>query len=231
MQQAYASGDPYLEFAKQAGAAPPEATRVSHKDIRDQFKACVLAVQYGMGEDSLARKINQPVFVARKLLELHRRTYAKYWAWSQGVLDAAMLGGKLWTTFGWELHVSGKPNPRSLQNFPMQANGAEMLRLACIRMVEENIRVCAPVHDAVLIEAPLDVLDEHVAKAQEIMQWASSVILDGFTLRSDAKIIRYPDRFEDERGTGMWRILTPILDQMQVQVVEQSQGMEVAEYV
>lgn len=27
MQDAYASGDPYLAFAKQAGAAPPEATK------------------------------------------------------------------------------------------------------------------------------------------------------------------------------------------------------------
>src|SRR3954464_13305113 len=57
--------------------------------------------------------------------------------------------------FGWPLHVGAAFNPRSLANFPMQANGAEMLRLACCLATERGIRVCAPVHDALLIEAPL----------------------------------------------------------------------------
>jgi DNA polymerase I len=38
MMDAYRSGDPYLAFAKQAGAAPPDATKATHKTIRDQFK-------------------------------------------------------------------------------------------------------------------------------------------------------------------------------------------------
>jgi DNA polymerase-1 len=50
MMQAYNSGDPYLEFAKQAGAAPADATRDTHEAVRNLFKQCVLAVQYGMGE-------------------------------------------------------------------------------------------------------------------------------------------------------------------------------------
>ena len=48
MMQAYRSGDPYLAFAKQAGAVPSNATNSTHKAVRNQFKACVLAVQYGM---------------------------------------------------------------------------------------------------------------------------------------------------------------------------------------
>lgn len=45
MMQAYSTGDPYLEFARQAGAAPPEATKATHKAVRDQFKVCALAGQ------------------------------------------------------------------------------------------------------------------------------------------------------------------------------------------
>ena len=52
MKAAYHSGDPYLAFAKQAGAAPPDATKGTHKSTREQFKSCVLAVQYGMGGGS-----------------------------------------------------------------------------------------------------------------------------------------------------------------------------------
>ena len=61
MKIAYETGDPYLAFAKQAGAVPPDATKHSHQSAREQFKACVLAVQYGMGSESLAYRIGQPV--------------------------------------------------------------------------------------------------------------------------------------------------------------------------
>ena len=47
MMDAYRSGDPYLAFAKQAGAVPRDATKVTHKAARDQFKACVLAYNTG----------------------------------------------------------------------------------------------------------------------------------------------------------------------------------------
>jgi len=215
MMLAYQSGDPYLAFAKQAGAVPENATKATHKLEREQFKACVLAVQYGMGEDSLAIRIGRPTNEARHLLELHRRTYRVFWEWSEAALNCAMLRGKLWTVFGWTIHIGDKVNPRSLQNFPMQANGAEMLRLACCLATEEGIRVCAPVHDALLIEAPLDRLDEAVAQTQEIMAQASEIVLDGFRLRSDAEIIRYPDRYMDERGKKMWNTVMGVLDKLE----------------
>lgn len=53
MCTAYQSGDPYLTFARQAGAIPPNGTRTTHGAIRDAFKACALAVQYGMGGGQL----------------------------------------------------------------------------------------------------------------------------------------------------------------------------------
>lgn len=215
MMDAYASGDPYMTFAIQAGLAPEGATKMTHGQERDLCKACVLAVQYGMGAASLALRIGQPEIRARELLDLHRRTYKKYWAWSDGVQDYAMLHGKLWTVFGWELRVSpNSSNPRSLRNFPMQANGAEMLRLACIMLTEAGIGVVAHVHDALLIEAPLDRLDEDITRTQTIMCKAGEIVLGGFQLRSDAKVIRYPDRYMDGRGKQMWDTVWGIIDRL-----------------
>jgi hypothetical protein len=37
-----------------------------------------------------------------------------------------MLSGQLQTVFGWTLCVGSELNPRSLRNYPMEANGAEM---------------------------------------------------------------------------------------------------------
>jgi hypothetical protein len=213
MQDAYRSGDPYLAFAKQAGAAPPNATKVTHKAIRDQFKSTVLAVQYGMGADALAQRIGQPPIRARALLSMHRETYRVFWSWSDRLVDYAILTGSLHTTFGWRVHVQEGPNARSLRNFPMQANGAEMLRLACCLATELGIEVCAPVHDAVLICASHERLDADVKQMQEAMREASRVVLNGFELGADAKIVRYPDRYMDERGTAMWDRVTKLINE------------------
>ena len=217
MMDAYRSGDPYLAFAIQAGAVPQGATKKSHKAEREQFKACVLAVQYGMGEISLAQRINQPVARARQLLSLHRQTYRTFWAWSDATQDEAILNGKLWTTFGWEIRVKGQVNARSLRNVPMQGNGAEMLRIACIFLAEAGIRVCAPVHDAVLIELPLVGLEQGIAKALGLMRQASSAVLGDFELGSDAKIICYPDRYMDERGEVMWNTVMRLIQKFKSQ--------------
>jgi hypothetical protein len=211
MKEAYHSGDPYLTFAKQAGAAPPNATKTTHKAIRDQFKQCVLAVQYGMGAEALAQRIGQPPIRARELLRLHRETYRTFWAWSDRVETHAMLIGSLQTAFGWSVQVPQKFNVRSLRNFPMQANGAEMLRLACCIGTEQGIEVCAPVHDAVLICAPLECLDADAVRMQEAMFEASRIVLNGFELGTDAKIVRCPDRYMDERGSLMWDRVTKLI--------------------
>jgi DNA polymerase I len=100
----------------------------------------------------------------------------------------------------------------------MQANGAEMLRLACCLVTEAGVRVCAPVHDAILIEAPLDSLDEAIATTQELMAKASRIVLDGFELRSDAKAFRYPERYSDTRGIEMWETVQRVLAGLQDRV-------------
>lgn len=204
MQSAYVSGDPYLAFAKQAGAVPPEATKQTHGPQRDQFKLCALGVQYGMSASALAQRLNEPVWRGQELLDMHHRTYPRYWQWSNAVELHALFTGKLTATFGWQIYSGSNTNPRSLRNFPLQANGAEMLRLACIGTTERGIRVCAPVHDALLIEAPLDTIEASVAKTQKIMESASTAVTGGLRLRTEAKIIRPPDRYQDERGEAMW---------------------------
>lgn len=211
MQAAYRSGDPYLEFAKQAGAVPQDATKTSHPNERNQYKQCVLATQYGMGADSLAAKLGQPTLRAKQLLDMHRKVYRQFWAWSDSVYNQTVSQNWIQTVYGWQTHVNAEPNPRSLRNFPMQANAADMLRVACILMAERGIKLCAPVHDAILIEAPEDLIDAHVAIAQSCMKEASKYILSGFALSSEAEIIRYPDRFLDEDAGEFWGEVMGIL--------------------
>ncbi len=204
MQAAYRSGDPYLAFAKQAGLVPADATKQSHAAMRELCKQCVLGVAYGMEATSLAQRIGQLEIVARDLLRAHRETYRKFWAWSDAMVDRAILGFPLVTAFGWPIRTGSDPNPRSLRNFPCQANGSELLRLAACLATEQGIKVGALVHDAVLIAAPLERLDHDIERMRAAMATASRIVLDGFELRTDVNVIRYPDRYMDPRGAEMW---------------------------
>jgi hypothetical protein len=204
MMEAYLSGDPYLAFGKQAGRVPPDGTKRTHGPERELFKACVLGVQYGMEAESLGRRIGLPTAYARELLRLHRQTYPAFWRWSDGAESHAMAKNFLYTTFCWMVQVGPDANPRSLRNYPCQANGAEMLRLACCLASERGVNIVAPVHDALMVEGPADAIDAVVARTQEAMAEASAIVLDGFRLRSDAKIVRWPDRYMDGRGREFW---------------------------
>jgi hypothetical protein len=214
MQDAYTSGDFYLTFAKMAGAVPAGATKQSHAVEREQFKVVALGVLYGLSAEGLARKLNVPPCRGRELLRMHQETFRDFWAWSDHVEMEAMLTGRLRTVFGWTLHVGPDANPRSLRNFPMQANGAEMMRLACCLATERGITVCAPVHDALLVEGPADGIEKVVAGTQAAMREASELVLPGFPLRTEAKVVRYPDRYVDERGRRMWDTVSALLDEL-----------------
>ena len=215
MQAAYRSGDCYLAFAKQAGAVPQDATKQTHGPTRELFKTCALAVQYGMEAPSLALRIGKPPIIAMDLLRSHRETYRRFWEWSDDAVDHAMLTGALPTVFGWRVHVGKNSNPRSLRNFPMQANGAEMLRLACCFATERGVEVCAPVHDAVLICAPFDRLEADIATMRSAMAEASKVVLAGFEIGTDVKVVRYPDRYMDPRGAVMWARVMALIGRRQ----------------
>ncbi|MGZ4987356.1 MAG: DNA polymerase [Limisphaerales bacterium] len=215
MMKGYLEGDPYLAFAKAARLVPEHATKQSHKVIRDRCKAVVLGVNYGMGANALAATAGITVSEAKELLRIHRNTYRKFWRWMDDTVSAAILTGKIQTVFGWPQRIGRDSNSRSLMNFPMQANGAEMMRMAAIAATEGGIAVCAPVHDAFLIEAPLARLDEDVAKMQNFMTRAGRLVTGGLDIRTEAEIVRWPDRYMDERGKNMWDSVVKFLDELE----------------
>jgi DNA polymerase I len=218
MQAAYLSGDPYLAFAKQAGAVPVDATAQTHVASRELFKRCALGVIFGMEEQSLAHRISQPRIVARDLLRAHHETYRQFWKWSDAAVDHAVLTGSLSTVFGWPIHVGKNFNPRSLRNYAMQGGGADMLRVAACFAVEQGIEITALIHDAMMVCAPLDRLADDIARTRECMAKASRAVLDGFELRTEVKeehIVRHPDHYCDPRGKLMFERVMRLIAERQ----------------
>ena len=154
------------------------------------------------------------------MLVLHRETYNVFWGWAEDNVNRALLGMPLSTTFGWRINFPpgcGKEiNPRSILNWPMQANGAEMMRLAVSMAIEAGLMICAPVHDALLLESPVDAIDACSRELARIMGDASELVLGpGKRCRCDVKVVKYPARFHDERGAVMFGKVTALLDQVE----------------
>jgi hypothetical protein len=92
----------------------------------------------------------------------------------------------------------------SLMNFPIQAHAAEMLRWACSLATDRGLLVNCPIHDALLVEGPLDDVEGLVSVADRAMGDAASIVLNGPRLGTDPKVTRWPDRFRDDDGCGTW---------------------------
>jgi DNA polymerase-1 len=220
MMRDYAEGDPYVNFGIAVGMLPPRSTKASaaitHPGVRDQLKVACLAILYGMGPELLGPRMNRSKAVARALIEAHKRRYHEFWTFAQRATDYLMRGGSLETTFGWHLHPSRYPNPRSIVNFPIQANAAEILRIACMLATEAGIEVCMPVHDALLVNTPVANLDQTLADVKTTMARASKAVLGGFEIRVGVEIFKYPDRYMDEgRGRKMWDTVLGLLDELE----------------
>jgi DNA polymerase I len=218
MLEMYRSGDPYLAFAKSVGAVPKTATKKTHEAVRDNYKVMLLSTQYGLSAPTLAARLKISTFEAHEMLAQHHSQFAQYWAWSDDYIQHAMQTGVVRTAFGWTCHIGivGQINERSLRNWPIQSAGADILRITCILAVRHGIKILAPVHDAVLIEAPIERIEADVALMQEIMRRASRIVLNKdmsgmHELRTDAKIFRYPDHYTDPRGDAIFEHVLELL--------------------
>ena len=172
----------------------------------------LLSAQYGMfAADAGRDRLSVSTFEAHEMLGQHRELFSQYWVWSDDWVAHALQTGVMQTAFGWTYRIGivGAVNERSLRNWPVQATGADILRIACILATRHGIKLLAPVHDAVLIEAPVDRIEADVVLMQEIMRRASRIVLNATVegtheLRTDANIIRYPARYSDKRGDAIW---------------------------
>jgi hypothetical protein len=205
---AYQSGDVYAAFAWDAGIMP---RCMVDKEIRQICKTIVLGIQYLMGPESIAYRAGISVREARHFLALHRRTYKKFWQWAEDTIATALFTGQMTTRYGWRRGIVADPNVRSIQNWPIQSHGGEMMRAVMIAATEAGLSICAPIHDAFLLEAPIERIEEDTAALRAIMRAAGTAVV-GVPIETDAKIIRPPQRYVDDRGVAMWNKVMGLLE-------------------
>jgi|WetSurMetagenome_2_1015567.scaffolds.fasta_scaffold10609_4 DNA polymerase I len=209
MMSDYKTSDPYIEFAKRAGAVPKNATKKSHPDIRNQYKQCVLSLQYGAGVQRVASQAGVSLLEASDMITHHKNIYHKFWDWIEKTTDNGKVNGEMETIYGWKICTRNE-KATTLQNFPIQAHGSDLLRLSTCYGIESGLKICALIHDAVMIESTIEQIDDDTQRMQQIMKQASIELFD-FEIFTDAKIIKYPDTYVDERNTLMYNIVCKLV--------------------
>jgi DNA polymerase I len=215
----YANGDVYHALAKLCGLTKdPDPIRWKKENpaIRQRMKPLQLAVNYGMGVPSLAKGLDRHPLIASTIIERHRQTYPQFWQWRDDQVQAAMLTRRMETQFGWPLHLSSSPNKRTLYNFPMQGNGAEMLRLAAWHLCEAGVVPNMLIHDGILIEAHNEA---QIAQAIEIMKAAGRDVCNGFEIGVDVdQRLERGARYQDKRPVAqrMWQTIMNVLREIGV---------------
>jgi DNA polymerase I-like protein with 3'-5' exonuclease and polymerase domains len=180
-------------------------------DVRHRMKGLQLGIIYGVGVPALAKGLDRHPLIASEIIERHKRTYPRFWQWRADMVDAAMLARRIESAFGWPLLISTSPNERTLYNFPMQSGGAEMLRLAAVRLCEAGIVPCMLVHDGILFE---ETDPERIEQAKEIMRQAGLVVCRGFEIGVDVdQMLVGGARYRDKRPMAqkMWATIEDTL--------------------
>jgi hypothetical protein len=210
----YSSGDIYHALARLCGRtqeADPIKWKKSEPEMRQQMKPLQLGINYGMGVRSLARGLGRHPLIASEIIERHKRRYPRFWEWRAEMVQDAMLARRIDSVFGWPLQISHSPNQRTLYNFPMQSGGAEMLRLATVRLCDAGIVPIMLIHDGILFEES-DM--EKIAHAREIMIGAGRDCCDGLEIGADTdQLLRGGARYRDKRKVAkeMWDAIMNVL--------------------
>jgi DNA polymerase I len=216
--EAYES-DVYLHFAKLTKAAPPCATKATHKPIRDAYKPIVLGINYGAGAQRIGATANITLKGGQNILRIHRESYPLFWEYIDRTIRAAYDRGAIWTPLGWRMVVRADTKRTTLQNWTIQATSADICRTAACLAVEAGVIVDFSVHDALCISAPIADIDCAISTTLGCMERASMWVLGGFKLRAEVdQVIRFPDRYRHKEGSEegrMWQTAMSILQKVQ----------------
>jgi hypothetical protein len=144
------------------------------------------------------------------------------------VIANALSTRRITSTHGWTMQVRAhakradgdqlKPsrvNLRALQNFLMQAGGAEMTRAAIVKLGQAGFKVLTTAHDAVMVELPLANLERDLAIVRDIMERVSLTFTKGVRVDTEPTIIRAGERLVDPRAKTIWPLILKLLEELE----------------
>jgi DNA polymerase-1 len=150
--------------------------------MRRRSKTINFGVIYGMGEVTLAKRLDISRAEAARFIEAYFERYGRVRSFMEETLDEARRVEAVRTLFGRQRLL---PNIRSsngmlrsaaeriAQNAPIQGTAADLLKLAMLRLagpVVPNARMVLTVHDELVFEVPEDSVPLAMQRIKEAME-------------------------------------------------------------
>jgi hypothetical protein len=222
MLAAYESAeDLYIAAARQFGLVRDCAGAAEIKAARARAKTVMLASGYRSGAETLAARLRCTIVEAEDALARHRQTYHAFWKHADAVIEHAASTETLSTPMGWRITLRGNDlRPAKLQNWPIQATGADILLIAVSLAVERGVEVCATVHDSIIYQGEAREMRDVVATVEQAMCEASAACLGGYELRVESKVFAYPRRYQPDKGRALWHKALRVLRRHGIEIEE-----------
>jgi hypothetical protein len=198
----YRSADVYMMYAQLAGAYPKDKPiltedqretekwfKLEHWDrVRKNYKSGFLGMQFGMGANSLQRRVaaslppaerdKLPWDFGEKFVDEYHDTFAQEFEcvselkalYKQGFCGGIVLAD------GFRIGPDD-PNILSIGNFPVQGTGAVILRRACTLCDEAGVKIYATLHDAISITGKIANMETDIQKATAAFKQAADEVL------------------------------------------------------
>jgi DNA polymerase-1 len=173
--------DVHMRTAMEVFSVAPAAVT---DEMRRRAKTINFGLMYGMGEVTLAKRLEAPRAEARAFIEAYFKRFERVRSFMEETLLLARRTESVRTLFGRQRLV---PNIRSsngmlsaaaeriAQNTPIQGTAADLLKLAMIKLAEPVVpgaRMVLTVHDELVFEVP----EASVAEAMERVKHAMETV-------------------------------------------------------
>jgi DNA polymerase I-like protein with 3'-5' exonuclease and polymerase domains len=201
LMAAYNTHDIYITTAQQLGMiTDPNATKETHRVQRDVVKELFLANTYGMGERELSKRLGCSRIKGREYLIRFRQLYSVYFKARDGWINGSAITGYLTSPLGWQRWILGNKKWKDgkrvsignqLKNFIIQTTGADILRKACQKLLDNHIKIVSTLHDAVMVEIFKGDI-ETKERAKSLMELAAKEVVGGII------------RVDEERISSNW---------------------------
>jgi len=215
--------DIYIGQAVKTGFLPHGANKDTHKPQRTAFKPIVLGTQFGMQANSLSihfynywkdlgqeKSMEKCLIDAERFLMKLKKAYYKYYNYLDNMIIKTKSKGAYKLSSGYIYFCDQYTRPTQLQNVPCQGNGADMMRYAFDRCVENGINVI-PLHDALYFECSESEAIELSKKVSKYMVDASVFVLGeefGKHMSTETQIFTNDKPYYDPRGEEMYRTVS-----------------------
>lgn len=160
---------------------------------RDEMKALVLGLNYGMTEYGLSERLGTSLEYAKQLIEKFFTAYPKVYNYIQEQVFSMRRNGyvntitnrKLWITkYSWS-------SEREAPNYPIQGSASDALKISSNRISEyfrhkySKSPIILLVHDEIVADVPEEWLEEYLEVGRSIMEKVAEELHPGIIAKAD----------------------------------------------